>query len=125
MKKLLAMLSCLLLSSSVFAADYAMVKVHIADPIKENKYFICLYNVGCLSIRAGDNGKVFPMMAQDIGNIEKFVITDVSDNMRMYTTPSNNSCDVQVNGGQTLTVSGQLVVTSAGPTIKNLHCSVS
>lgn len=124
MKKLLAALCMLLLSNSIFAADVAMVKVHIADPIAENKYFICLYNVGCLSIRAGDNGKAFPMMPQDIGNIEKFVVTDVTD-MSMYTTPSNNSCNVQVNAGQTLTVSGQLVVAKSGPVIKNLRCSVS
>ena len=48
MKKLLTALICLLFSSSLFAADYAMVKVHIADPIKENKYFMVGYtNIQC------------------------------------------------------------------------------
>ena len=123
MKKLILSILALTLSSGLFAADFAKVKIRITNPVHENKYFLCLYNVGCMSINAGNRGRQFPMMAQDIGNIEKFVVTDVTD-MSMHMTTSNNSCNVQVSGGQTLTISGQLEMVNSQPIIKNLHCSV-
>ncbi len=124
MKKLIAVILSLVLCSPVFAADFAKLNIKISNPVKENKYFLCLYGIGCLSIRAGNNGKVFPVMpTTDMGNIQKIVITDVS-NMSMHLQSNDKSCNVVVNKNQRLTITGQLVVKNNKPYINRLHCSL-
>ena len=124
MKRLLISLLCLCFMHTAYADDEAKLGFHIADPVKTNKYFLCIYGVGCLSIQAGNNGATFVMPAMDVGNILKFVITDV-DNMQVFMQPTDKSCNVVVNSGQKLTISGQLVVNNASASIKNLHCQVA
>jgi hypothetical protein len=125
MKKALIALLTLALSSPIHAGDFAKLSVKISDPVKENKYFLCLYGIGCLSIRAGNRGKEFPVMpTTDIGNIQKMVVTDVS-NMSMHMQASDKSCAVVVNKNQHLTISGQLVVKNSVPYIQNLHCHLA
>jgi hypothetical protein len=109
--------------NTAFASEHAQLNIKISNPVKENKYFLCLYSIGCLSIRAGNHGKVFPVIPTDIGNIQKIVITDVS-NMRMHMQPSVKSCNVVIKPDQKLTISGQLIVKNSTPYINNLRCSV-
>lgn len=123
MKKFIALIFVLAMSSSVFAADVGKLKINISSPVKNNKYFLCLYSIGCLSIHAGNHGKTFPVApSTDIGNIRKIVVADVS-NMRMHTQASSQSCNVKIEKGQQLIISGQLSVKNNVPYISNLHCS--
>lgn len=125
MKRIIAVLLSCMMIAPVMAADYAKLKLHISDPVKENKYFLCLYGIGCLSIRAGNHGKVYPIMPDtDIGNIRKIVVTDVS-NMSMHLQPSAQSCNIVAAKNQHITISGQLVVKNHTPYINNLHCTVT
>ncbi len=123
MKKILTFIALIVMLSPAFADDAAHLKISIRDAVQSNRYYLCLYGIGCLSIKNGSNGKVFPIMPIDMGNIEKMVITD-TNNMQMYTQDSVKSCDVKVNTGDKMTISGDLVVTGNGPVIKGLRCSV-
>lgn len=123
MKKILTFIALLVMLSPAYAGDAAQLKISIRDAVQTNRYYLCLYGVGCLSIKNGDKGKVFPIMPIDMGNIVKMVITD-SDNMQMYTQANVPSCSVKVNTGDKMTISGDLVVTGNGPVIKGLRCSV-
>lgn len=123
MRRIIVWVGCLLMFSSAFA-DGAALQIRIKDPVKQNQYFLCLYGIGCLSIKAGNHGKVFRVPAMDMGNILKLVITDTSD-MSMYTQASAPSCDVKLTDGQVMTIEGELVVERAGPRIKHLGCRVS
>lgn len=122
MKKLFACLLSVMICSTAIA-DVAHIRINITNPVKDNTYFLCLYGIGCLSIRAGNHGKVFPAMPSDMGNILKIVITDFNT-MRMYRQTNVPSCQVKLQEHQTLTISGQLVINHSIPHINNLHCSV-
>lgn len=123
MKKVIATILSMI-ATHACATDLAHIKISVNNPTKQNKYFLCVYGVGCLSIRAGDEGKRFPIAPMDVANIQKFVITDVSD-MSMSAQPSHESCQVKVDTDQTLTISGQLTMKNNKPYIDNLRCSVS
>jgi hypothetical protein len=122
MKKLLACILSFMISSTAIA-DVAHIRLNITNPVKENTYFVCLYEIGCLSIRAGNRGKVFAAMPANMGNILKIVIVDFNT-MRMYRQTNVPSCQVNLREHQTLTISGQLVVNHSIPHINNLHCSM-
>jgi hypothetical protein len=64
------------------------------------------------------------MPAMDVGNILKFVITDV-DNMKESMQATNQSCNVKVETGQKLTITGNLVVHNNTPSIQNMRCHVA
>lgn len=122
MKKFIASILAMAMFSPVFAADTAKLSIRISNPVKENKYFLCLYGIGCLSIRAGNHGKVYPIMAStDLGNIQKMVVTDVTD-MQMHAQPTSKSCEIVLQKNQRVTITGQLVVKNKTPYINNLHC---
>ena len=120
MKKILTFIALIVMLSPAYADDAAQLKIAVST----NRYYLCLYGIGCLSIKNGSNGKIFPIQPIDMGNIEKMVITDADNNMQMYTQNSVKSCDVQVKAGDKVTISGDLVVTGNGPVIKGLRCSV-
>jgi hypothetical protein len=125
MKRFLFSLLCLsLIHTAAYAEDYAKLSIHIADPVKTNKYFLCVYGVGCLSIKKGNQGVSYVIPPMDVGNIEKFVITN-GDNMQVFMQPTDKSCDVKVSNGQKLTISGQMVVHNDTPSINKLHCQVA
>lgn len=123
MKTFIATLISFLMMHTAFASDHANLNIKISNPVSENKYFLCLYSIGCLSIKAGNHGKVFHVMPTDIGNIRKIVIADVS-NMQMHLQPSAKSCNIKVDKDQKLTITGQLIVKNNTPYINNLHCAV-
>lgn len=124
MKKLLAVVvSIALLSTACFAddGDGAKLRMRISGPINDNRYFLCVSNIGCVSILAGNRGKVYPM---EEGNVDRIFTVD-SSNMRMFNQPLPASCNVKVNSGQTMTVSGTLLPQGGSRVIlSNLHCSV-
>lgn len=124
MKKLILALCLFPFISMAYANPEATLGMRITNPVKNNKYFLCLYDVGCISIKAGDQGKTYPMPAMDVGNILKFVITDV-DNMKETMQATNQSCNVKVESGQKLTITGNLIVQNNTPSIKNMKCHVA
>lgn len=126
MRKALIIIMMLLSSWAIGTSAFAktMIRLKIAGTSKENRYFLCIYGVGCLSMQAGSRGKTFYTAPTDMGNIKKLVILD-GRNMRMYKNPSNGSCNIEVNDQQTLTISGSLATGGNGPHINGLRCAVA
>ena len=123
MKKIIAGILSIMLMSSCFAESAAKLNIRISGPAKSNPYYLCLYGIGCLSIKAGMQGKTFGISTFDMGNIIKVVITD-SRTMKMYTQTSPASCNVTVDNGHSLTITGKLIVKQSKPYISGLRCSV-
>lgn len=123
MKQLLiAIVSLVILSTTAYADDISRLRMKIAGPINDNRYFLCVTNAGCVSILAGNKGKAFPIMG---GNINNIFTTNITTR-QMSTQPLPASCQISVDEGKTLTVSGRLVKGQNGNTfINNLHCTVS
>lgn len=124
MKKILFSILLCVAAGAAYADNEATVGIHINDPVKTNKYFMCIYDEGCISIKAADKGKTFPMPAMDVGNIKEFVITDATT-MQEFMVPTNTTCNINVHEGQKLTLTGELVVQNNKPTIKHLQCHVA
>lgn len=125
MKKWFLLLLVLSCTQLAFARDYpnaANIKIRIATPAKDNRYFLCLSTVGCLSIKAANRGKVFPVLRSfDMSTI---YVTNLG-NMKVYNQGLPKSCAVTVEPNQTITISGSLVAANGGAAaIKNLRCSV-
>jgi len=122
MKKLLAAVLSLIVINSAYALDHTQLRMKIAGPIKDNRYFLCVTNIGCISILNGNKGKAYPLTPGVVSN----VYTINASNMRLHTQPLPKSCDVTVKENQTLRVTGKLV---EGPNskvyINNLQCSLS
>lgn len=124
LKKLLFVLAISAISIQSAFADITKIKINITDPVKANTYFACIYGVGCLSIKAANQGKVFASDPVDLSNMLKFVIAN-GETMQIYTQPIDSSCTGIAGKNQTLTISGKLVVTKSGPVVKNLHCNIA
>lgn len=116
-----------LISNCVFAdngSDTANIHMRIAGATPDNRYFLCLQGVGCLSILAGDEGKIYPIYQSIV--MDNIYVTDVAQNYRVSGQGLPASCDVTVNPGQTLNVGGELTPMSNGSTaIEGLHCQVT
>lgn len=122
MRKLLCSALGMMFLNSVYANDFANLKIKISGVMPDNKLFLCVGNVGCVSIAAGDKGKVYPMTP---GNID-FVYTTSISNMRLYEQKLPRSCNISVQSNQTLTITGH-VVKGANQQIhiNNLNCKVA
>lgn len=116
---------CMINVSAVFAdeEDAANIKINIASPAKDNRYFFCMPNVGCLSIQAGNQGKVYPiyraieMPTMYVMNVE---------NRQVYNQGLPASCQTTVETGHTVSIHGRLVVEKDGSLhVSGLGCSVS
>lgn len=116
-----------LISPFVFAyggSDTANIHMRIAGASGDNRYFLCLQGIGCLSILAGDEGKIYPIY-QPIA-MDNIYVTDAAQNYRVSGQGLPSSCQVTVNTGQTITISGNLTPMSDGSTaIEGLHCEVA
>ncbi len=104
MKKLILFVLCTAFFTTVYADDTAKLNIKIADPVKANSYFLCLAGTGCFSIKAANNGKIFPIIPTDLGNITQFVILDGST-LELYRQPTNASCNIQMTDDQKETIS--------------------
>ncbi len=103
-------------------ADSAKLRMKINGPIKDNRYFLCVTNIGCVSIQSGNKGKVFPM---DLGNVNN-IFTINATNMRINTQSLPGSCNVNLKANQTLTVKGTLIERpNRGVVVSHLKCSVT
>lgn len=129
MKSLLCVLVALvaLLALQTACADTtgtANIRIRITGAASDNADFLCLPNVGCLSILAAQKGKIYPLFNQI--EMDGIFITDVDHNFRVTPEGLPKSCDVTVQPHQTITISGRLL---AGPNqstrIDGLHCTVS
>ena len=122
MKKILAVILSVALMTSSFAYDFAKIKIRVSTPAK-SPYYLCLYGIGCLAMDANTRSKTFGISSFDMGNILKVVITD-GRTMLIYMQPSPASCNVNVDAGHQLTISGTLIEKQSGPYISGLRCSV-
>lgn len=113
MKKILVLALSLLLTTAVYADDGASVRINITHAGTNNAWFLCLPSAdGCLSVSAG---KSFPL---NPGSVTRMILVNKAQ-MRMYPQPLPASCNIEVHGSQTLTVSG----TIANNQVKQLRCS--
>lgn len=120
MKKLLIGVLSLMIMGSAFADP--MLRIKINGPIKDNRYFLCVSQGGCVSMLAASKGKMFPLNGG--GGIHNIIIANLANkSMQPQRLPS--SCNVTLDGDKTLTVFGTLVTNGQRAAISNLRCSVS
>lgn len=126
MKKLLIVFIALVTAQVAFAANSnaANIKIKIRGATSDNRYFLCLPNVGCLSIYGAERGKVFPIYRPvQMGSM---YVVDANHSFQMSAQGTPSSCNGTVNTNQTVTISGSIAPGSDGTTrINQLHCSVS
>ena len=123
MKKLLVLTMLVMTSMQIYAADTANIKIKIAGAIHDNSYFLCVPDIGCLSILAAKKGKVYPML--NPVEMNTVFITDTRT-MRVYNQGLPQSCNVTVQKNQTITIQGSLQTQPGGKVIlKNLHCVIT
>jgi hypothetical protein len=125
MKKLFILLLSLMLMPVAFAYDAANIKININGAPNTNRYFLCLPNVGCLSILGAKKGKIYPVLNKV--EVSRLYVVDARDNLRIHPQgllPA--SCKVTVNQKQTITISANLTTgTNNKVTLNQLRCSVS
>lgn len=122
MKKLVLLLCGFLLIQCLYAEDLAKLRIKISGASSDNKYFLCVGNVGCVSILAGNQGKLYPMNNGDIS----YVYTTNVTNMRLYPQKLPESCNISVKNNQTVTVTGHIVKSSNQQIyISNLNCKLA
>ncbi len=109
-----------ILSTSIFAANDANLKIRVAGTGKNNSYFLCVSGVGCVSMYAAEHGKSYPL---NPGQIQRIYMVNRS-NLRSYFQPLPASCNVTVNSNQTLIVKGRMV-RSYNTRIEHLECAVA
>jgi hypothetical protein len=101
----------------------ANIRIKLSNPAHDNRYFLCMQGVGCLSVLAAQKGKVYPVFHSV--EMDNLYVNNVSS-MRLSPQGLPKSCDTTVQPNQTITISGQII---PGPDdsayIKNLHCTVS
>ena len=122
MKKIMCMVLALLSFQQAFAADTANIKIKIAGAVTDNTYFLCMPDLGCLSILAAKHGKVFTMM----NNVEmNTLFVTNARNMAVYNQGLPSSCNVTVKKNQTITIQGTLTNEASKVKLAGLHCTVS
>jgi len=123
MKKLVcAVITLAVLSSQAFAADTANIKIKINATGNDNTYYLCMPNLGCLSLLAAQRGKVFPSL--NPVEMNTMFVTNIH-NMRVYNQGLPKSCDVTVKPNQTITIYGSLSTQTTNVHVQNLRCVVS
>jgi hypothetical protein len=127
MKKLTALFFVLVFSSIqmaslAFADETAKIKIKITGATN-NKY-LCIMNVGCLSIRAAQQGKVFPIFHPI--EVTTLYVTDAGNGYRLSSQGLPSSCNTSVGLNKTLTITGSLGLgKNGGAHINQLHCAIS
>lgn len=120
-KKLICALLATLCLHPVYAANTANIKIKIAGAPSKG-FYLCMPDLGCLSIQAGNRGKVFAMR----NNVEMNTLFVTNANtMRVYNQGLPNSCNVTVKQNQTITITGTINTQSSNVKVANLRCSVS
>ena len=104
------------------ATDTANIKIKITGSSNRNIYFLCMPDLGCLSILAAKKGKIFPVTHEV--EMNTLFITDTTT-MRVHNQGFPKSCDVNVKPNQTITISGTLITQGDKVKINQLLCSLS
>lgn len=100
----------------------ANIAIKIKGAPSDNRYFICINNIGCLSILAAEKGKIYPMIHSF--EIEHFFITDLS-NKTVYLANMPASCHQEVNLNQTLVIQGHIKKGSNNnPSLNDVSCTI-
>jgi len=122
MRKILILLILSACTQMAFAA--AQVKIKLSGAINDNRYFLCLPNAGCLSIKAAQKGKIYPFPNEI--NMGKVFVTDRSNQYRLSPQAIASSCQITVKTDQTVTITGNLAVQKDNSIrINQLRCSLS
>lgn len=123
MKKLLFLILIFMLNfQSGYAADAAYIHIKISGASADNRYFLCLANIGCLSIHAAERGKIYPIFHSF--KMNEIFITDTDRSFRVYPEGLPPSCNLRVETSQTITIYGSIKKTSYGVRIHQLRCEV-
>jgi len=110
------------LSLSVFGSvNAANLSVKMTGSTNNNRYFLCLYDVGCLSMEKSAQSSQFPISSGAMKNLLKIAVTDTRT-MQVYTQPISRSCQVEVNNNQTVNITGHLSVEGNTVRINQLEC---
>ena len=126
MKKFLLMLVAILSLSATaaFADDAANIHINISGAARDNTYFLCIPNVGCLSILAANEGKIYPVFHPV--EIDGLYVTNIDHNFKLSDEGLPSSCHITVQTNQTVTISGNIHTLANGNVLlSGLHCNLS
>lgn len=125
MKKIIVILLSLFSFTTAHAEGSAKLSLDISGTNAKNTYFLCIYNVGCLSMKiAKAKHREYPITTNDIANLKQFFIAN-GNTMELHRQPIAASCQQAVGEGKKVTITGQLVVKGTTPHINHLQCHVS
>lgn len=124
MKRLISLVLMVLMNGQcAYAADVANIKIRLSGSIHDNTYFLCMPELGCLSILAAKKGRVFSMMNPI--EMNTLFITNTRT-MRVYNQGLPASCNVSVPKNKTITIYGNLQVKGDdNVVVKNFHCVIT
>jgi hypothetical protein len=123
MRKLLFILLFLAIPAA-YADETAHLKINISGSTPDNRYFLCLPDVGCLSIDVAAKGKVYQFYNPI--PVESIYLLDTANAYRVYPEGLPASCKVTAQPNQTVTISGHIVKNAHSQVrLEGLHCSVS
>lgn len=123
MKRLLLFIIILLLNlQTAFATPSANIHIKIKGAPQDNRYFLCIANIGCLSIYAAEQGKIYPIFHPF--RMTEIYVTDANRSFRIYAIGFPKSCDVRVKESQTISIYGYIVTTPSGVQIHQLRCEL-
>ena len=124
MKKCLLILAAILSMQMAYAGDTANINIKIGGALPDNTYFLCMEDLGCLSILAAEKGKVYPIFHPI--EMHNLFITDVDNNFQVSAEGLPASCNKTVQTDQTITIYGSLAKGPNNTTqLQQLHCTVS
>lgn len=113
----IAVLSLLFISSAY--ANTPSLQIKISGETQNKNYFLCIANVGCLSLIAAKH-KIFPI---ESGRIS-YIFTANGKNYQMFPQSLPKSCDIVLNDNEILTISGELRENKKKVRINYLNCSI-
>ncbi len=102
----------------------ANIKINIAGASANNHYFLCLPNVGCLSIHAATSQKKIYPVYHSI-EMSGIYVMDTNTGYRVYAQGLPKSCTATIKRNHTITISGKIAKTRGIVLIQQLRCSIS
>ncbi|MBA3661523.1 MAG: hypothetical protein H0W64_07335 [Gammaproteobacteria bacterium] len=111
---------CFTLSASPL--ETVQIRIKINGNFKDNRYFLCIPNVGCLSMKAAAAGKTYPIF-HPIEIRGLFVTNMQTKQVQALSTPL--SCRVKADPGQSLIITGNLSQAGTKTQVTSLRCNLS
>lgn len=100
----------------------ANIVIRMSGVPADNRYFLCIPNVGCLSILVAREGKIYPVFHRF--SLKQIFITDTSQFYRVFAQNPPKSCQINVNRNQTVIISGNIIKHNGRVFIQNLYCRI-